>query len=147
MAGIETLNERNVVSVYAIQPSAGGLIKLGEAGGQDNKSMTPIISRRKQLQTGSCMPLRIVGVYWHGHESTVHQHLARHRVHGEWFKPTHEVLEYINERFCIHPFGPVSGGCYDAMQPEDRIKIYTGGSQVDAACLANFNKEVDFYAD
>lgn len=75
--------------VYFIQGEKGGPIKIGYS--------TNVESRVKELQTG--FPTKLVvlalipGRIWH--ETELHKRFQKHRLHGEWFKPVPELLEYI----------------------------------------------------
>jgi hypothetical protein len=75
--------------VYFIQPAGGGLIKIGVAARPKQ--------RLYHLQTGSPVELRLVGTLPGGQplEAELHQRFAEHRVRGEWFEPTAELLSLI----------------------------------------------------
>lgn len=79
-------------SVYFIQPTAGGLIKIGVA--------TNPTSRLQSLQTGCPVELRILGIVpdvGQVVETELHQRFAASRVRGEWFDPTPDLVAYIAE--------------------------------------------------
>ena len=52
--------------------------------------------RLDTLQTGNPRQLKLVAYSAVLTESTVHKHLSRWRVRGEWFEPSVEVLQYIS---------------------------------------------------
>lgn len=71
--------------VYFIQAGEGP-VKIGWA--LDPKK------RLAELQTGCPSELRLIGT-WPGDrelEKSAHQHFAEHRLRGEWFRPTRDVL-------------------------------------------------------
>lgn len=75
--------------VYFIQSGDCGPIKIGIA--EDAKT------RMRQMQTGCPDPLRLLGTLpgGAGREAALHRHLSAHRVRGEWFSPTAEVLAFV----------------------------------------------------
>lgn len=77
--------------VYFIQAGETGPIKIGKA----DKPM----KRIAELQTGNPHPLRLVGAIDGGvnEEQALHQRFTRLRLHGEWFEPSAELLEYIRK--------------------------------------------------
>jgi hypothetical protein len=75
---------------YFIQSPEGGPIKIGV-------SSTPR-RRLKQLQTGSPVPLEIVGLIDGNVEDELHRQFAQCRKHGEWFDPTPELISYIQQK-------------------------------------------------
>ena len=52
--------------------------------------------RLDSLQTGNPRSLKLIAYSVLLTESTVHRHLSRWRVRGEWFEPSVEVLRYIS---------------------------------------------------
>lgn len=75
--------------VYFIQPSAGGLIKVG---------WTEDINKRfRQIQFGSSIPLQVLGVVHGGVdlEAGYHKRFINQRHHGEWFLPEGEVRHVL----------------------------------------------------
>lgn len=83
------LTDKTVGQVYFIQARSGGPIKIGKA--VDPKQ------RLGQLQTSHPEPLVIIGVMEGGleMEKQLHIRFSAYRVHGEWFMPCDELLEYI----------------------------------------------------
>jgi hypothetical protein len=75
--------------VYFIQAGAGGCIKIGIASN--------LQSRISCLQIGCPDMLVLLASVPGGakEESFLHEHLRRHRVRGEWFKPAPEVLDAV----------------------------------------------------
>jgi hypothetical protein len=75
--------------IYFIQAGNNGPIKIGIA---KNPS-----KRLSQLQVGATEELRLLGVMngTEQHENDIHHQFAVHRVRGEWFSPTPELLTYI----------------------------------------------------
>lgn len=75
--------------VYAIQVDSNGPIKIGTARNPR--------SRRSTLQIASPWQLRLLGA-WAGDENdeiTLHRLLREHRIRGEWFHPTADVIELV----------------------------------------------------
>lgn len=77
--------------VYFVQGVDGGPIKIGTSRDVEDRVRT--------LQCASPVRLRVVGVVAGGAhlEATLHQRLAKHRLHGEWFAAVPEVLAAIAE--------------------------------------------------
>jgi len=76
--------------VYFIQPTSGGLIKIG--------SSADIEGRLRQLQAASPQPLRVVGVIPNAGfkgEQEIHARFASERQHGEWFRPSDALQAFI----------------------------------------------------
>lgn len=74
--------------IYFVQAGDDGPVKIGIT--------TDIRRRLTALRTGSPAPLRLLG---HlpansSFEKGLHRRLAAARLHGEWFKPTREVLAW-----------------------------------------------------
>lgn len=65
--------------VYFVRDDTNGRIKIGTA-------LNPL-SRLRDLQTGSSVPLRLLGIYPGGREAEQASHLTRasRRLAGEWF--------------------------------------------------------------
>lgn len=78
--------------VYFIQPASGGLIKIGWARDPE--------TRRNELQTGSPVPLRIIGTIEGDQklEREIHGRFAHLREHGEWFRPQQEIKAFMDEQ-------------------------------------------------
>lgn len=75
--------------VYFMQEDGGGPIKIG-------KSKEPK-GRLRRLQTASHSRIRLLAVV-QGYdmvEAQMHRRFAASRIRGEWFKPTHELLAFI----------------------------------------------------
>ena len=75
--------------VYFLQLGDGGPIKVGVA-------VNPL-TRMANIQAGSSVPVFLRGVVpgSYDKEREIHQHLAGHRIRGEWFTPAPEVLVYV----------------------------------------------------
>ena len=76
--------------VYFIQPKQGGPIKIG---------MSNDVQRRLDLfEPMNPYPLKCLGVIRTGGarlEKSLHNQFQNSRLHGEWFGPTDDLLEYI----------------------------------------------------
>lgn len=79
--------------VYFIQGESTKLIKIGKANDP--------IERLKGLQTGSPDKLVLLGVIpctsVQVQEVALHEDFQAFKVHGEWFSPSPELLEYISK--------------------------------------------------
>lgn len=82
--------------VYFIQAESGGLIKIGIA--------QSFAHRLKGIQAMCPIPLRILatislrnGLAARLRELELHRRFGHLREHGEWFRPEHELLAYIEE--------------------------------------------------
>lgn len=75
--------------VYFIEASTSGLIKIGCAGDPQ--------ARLASLQTGSPEPLRLLATEAGGQpgERVLHRRFAASRSHGEWFRPTADLMAHI----------------------------------------------------
>lgn len=78
--------------IYFIQAEGVGHIKIGFTADED------VLVRLADLQTGSPVPLRVLGTTPGAvvEEKNLHRRFAAHRVHGEWFRPVPELLALIN---------------------------------------------------
>ncbi len=76
-------------SVYFVQAIAGGPIKIGMA--------RDVVSRLNHLQVASPVKLALLGTIPGGRavERRLHEKFSANRLHGEWFTPTRELLEYV----------------------------------------------------
>lgn len=77
--------------IYFIQDSGLNHIKIGFTDSNDP------IGRMKSLQTGSPAPLCLVATMPGSREDelSLHRRFAKARVHGEWFKPVPDLLEFL----------------------------------------------------
>jgi len=77
--------------VYFVQSRLGGPIKIGLA--------TELKQRLKQLQSGSPIPLQIVGALQGDEEveAAIHERFRKLQLHGEWFEPSVELVEFIRQ--------------------------------------------------
>jgi hypothetical protein len=77
--------------IYFIQADGVGHIKIGFTDGDDAEI------RLATLQTGSPVPLRLIGTRPGGleEEKDFHRRFASARAHGEWFQPVPELLAVI----------------------------------------------------
>lgn len=76
--------------IYFIQETASGGIKIGYTGQLPE-------SRLKSLQTSNPNELVLLH-YVRGskeNEAELHAHFARDRIRGEWFRPSAELIDYI----------------------------------------------------
>lgn len=75
--------------VYFIEARESGAIKIG--------STSNPTARLSALQTGSPVRLRLIGYTEGGEpeERRLHRLFEDSRSHGEWFKPTIDLLDYI----------------------------------------------------
>lgn len=82
--------------IYFVQQDETGPIKIG--------CTTNVDKRLAQLQIGSAVPLRLLGVMTghHAQEASLHEQFAKDRLEGEWFSPSRELLEYIERWARIH---------------------------------------------
>lgn len=76
--------------IYFIQQGTSGPIKIGQA--------IDVEKRLLLLQCGNPQPLRLL--VWFGAaaavEAALHKHFRKHRLRGEWFRPTNEILVYVD---------------------------------------------------
>ena len=77
--------------IYAIQAGEGGPIKIGRASDPS--------SRMAELQTGNPERLRLIAnVCWPPEiEKCLHKFLDHHRLVGEWFRASEEVLWVVEK--------------------------------------------------
>ena len=77
------------LAVYFIQAGVGGPIKIG--------CSADAASRLATLQVGNPEALRLLATAPGGfaEEATLHARFAAHRLTGEWFRPTLELLAFI----------------------------------------------------
>lgn len=80
---------------YFIQGEITQRIKIG-------KTATAVSERMRILQTGSPDKLRIIGICFgpKRFEGYLHNQFSPYRLHGEWFSPDPNILEFINSN-CI----------------------------------------------
>lgn len=85
------VNNAQISHVYFIQSASGsGPIKIGKA--------RDVTRRLASLQTGNHDKLHVIGVIENGGgdlERSLHEQFAKYRLHGEWFSPADELIEYI----------------------------------------------------
>lgn len=78
--------------VYFIQSEIGGPIKIGVSGNPQE--------RMDSLQMYYPFKLLVIATIKEGgykKESELHKRFAKYRLHGEWFDPVPELLDYINK--------------------------------------------------
>lgn len=80
--------------VYAIWD--GCAVKIGKSKGHPQR-------RLDALQTGNPRTLRLLAYTVELTESDVHRKLRRHRIRGEWFRPSIEVCREVNTWTWITP--------------------------------------------
>jgi hypothetical protein len=75
--------------VYFIQGMKGGPIKIGHS--------RDVEKRIKELQTGFPTKLIVLALLpgSRSTEASLHRRFKKYRLHGEWFSPAPELLEYI----------------------------------------------------
>lgn len=80
--------------VYFAQDTDSQLIKIGRV-----KNFEDVEARINALQLGSPVKLNILTVLNCNphYETKLHQKFAHLRVHGEWFRPTLELVEFIGQ--------------------------------------------------
>lgn len=83
--------------IYFVQYDVGGPIKIGSA--------VDVQKRLEQLQSGAAAPLFLLAAIPGGmtEEKALHRKLAKHRLRGEWFQPTDDVLDLVQEAAQISP--------------------------------------------
>jgi hypothetical protein len=78
---------RGDFKTYFIQGQQGGNIKIGVALSPED--------RLRDLQCGSPVPLVLLAFINSNKESELHQLFAEDRAHGEWFRPSAQLLRFI----------------------------------------------------
>jgi hypothetical protein len=86
----EVLGAEPMTVAYFVQSGTDGPIKIGVT--------TDFGSRFRSLEMSSPIRLFILGVVPGDIESMCHASLAQWRLHGEWFTPSPEVLEFVREQ-------------------------------------------------
>lgn len=82
---------------YLILDGISGYVKIGRAANPER--------RRKSLQTGTAIPLELLGVYDGDLENELHKEYKRYRVLGEWFSiPTNELASLRSRKFNVTKF-------------------------------------------
>ena len=78
-------------TVYFIEDANGGLVKIGYA--------TDITRRLQTLQTATSHKLKLLGLTFGGpeKEKEIQEKFQHLRIVGEWFRPSIELLNFINE--------------------------------------------------
>jgi hypothetical protein len=87
------LGEKPGTVTYFIQSEADGRIKIGVT--------TDFVSRFRGLVMSSPSALKVLGVVQGDIESMCHVMLRKWRLHGEWFQPSPEVLEFVHEQIAM----------------------------------------------
>ena len=82
---------------YFLQAGENGPIKIG--------SSCNLLVRLRTLMTMSPLPLALLGVMEGDYEEACHTRFDVFRLHGEWFEPSREVLEFIRVNATM-PDGP-----------------------------------------
>lgn len=77
---------RSVVT-YAVEAIGTERVKIGQT--------RHLEQRLKLIQSCCPVPIALVALCERNIETELHQQLRQHRVHGEWFKKTKEVVEAI----------------------------------------------------
>lgn len=82
--------------VYFIQALPDGPVKIGYTSSSAKK-------RLAYLQTGCPFDLQLMGIIdAHPYkERDIHKAFNKYRLRGEWFKPEHEILEFIQENAIV----------------------------------------------
>ena len=82
--------EKGATMIYFIQQGESGPIKIGYTKGK-------IKQRIQSLQTGNPEPLKILATMRGTVKDEINLHKAfdAHRLFGEWFDPSKDIMEYI----------------------------------------------------
>jgi hypothetical protein len=72
---------------YFIRQGTDGPIKIGKT--------TDLGHRFNRLQVGSAVKLNVLRVLLGDHERALHERFAHLRMHGEWFEPGTDLVEFI----------------------------------------------------
>ncbi len=118
--------------IYFIQCQSTNNVKIGYTGGDPEK-------RKAELQTGSAAGLNLLFTMpgEMSDEKKLHERFAASRVHGEWFRPTHEVLAFVIAETGLAAFDKANAtfkpAKFFATNGEfnyrlDSVKIYLAGS-------------------
>lgn len=75
---------------YFVQSVNGGPIKIGFTTRKPNE-------RLAALQTGAPVELRIVGLLAGNREREMHERFRDARLHGEWFTPSKQLVQFISK--------------------------------------------------
>ena len=78
--------------IYFIQAKQVGLIKIGYV-----KTLSNLAARLITLQTMSPDQLIFLGCIENGNDRWLHCKFGRSHSHGEWFRPSQELLDFIEE--------------------------------------------------
>lgn len=78
--------------VYFVQSEGNNLIKIGYT--------TNLKKRLAKMRTDSSTPLKVLFAMeaYRLEEKSIHSGLFKFNIHGEWFAPSAELLEYIEEQ-------------------------------------------------
>ena len=82
-------------AIYFLQSKVNNLIKIGCVKRRDDLDL-----RLRSIQLMSPVPLIVLGTIddiGRHMEKLIHHQFVQYRLHGEWFKPGPELLNYINE--------------------------------------------------
>lgn len=79
---------RRAQTIYFVQAGDEGPVKIGTSKFVNERLAT--------LQTHSPYPLRLIGTI-EGDEAKIHARFSHLRLHGEWFRPGDDLLEFIND--------------------------------------------------
>jgi hypothetical protein len=107
----------DVLHTYFVQPIGGGLIKIGQ-------STTPQ-RRMLALQCGSPVSLILLGsldgeIY---PEGKLHEMFKGDRSHGEWFRPSKDLVRFLNANG-IRPIVGVRGRHYGQFAPQVEANLF-----------------------
>lgn len=75
---------------YFVQAVSGGPIKIGFTTRKPNE-------RLAALQTGAPVELKIVGLLAGNREREMHERFRDARLHGEWFTPSKQLVQFISK--------------------------------------------------
>jgi hypothetical protein len=80
--------------IYFIQQGLTGPIKIGYTSRH-------ISNRFREIQNGTPAKLRLIGLIEGSYqdEAALHQYFRRSRLHGEWFEPIQELIDYIYDTY------------------------------------------------
>ena len=116
-------------ATYAIQSWLGGPVKIGKAD--------DIEKRRLDLQTGSPVPLRLMASTRDIEELSAHAHCADHRLWGEWFFPSRQLVEYVSQ--WSHVYAEIKAEAYS--WDWHRRWWSDGDLRINTCILPDFNKD------
>ncbi len=110
---------------YFIQDGYGA-IKIGLS--------TNISTRLAELQTCNSTDLKVLGYVVGNIESELHNRFSKDKIHGEWFKPSNEILDYVKTLKKYDPKRQTYAEKNDLVLIASHIKTETYNKLVELAC-------------